>query len=182
MAKNMEAADLHRMASVRHILEIKGRHPVNTPKHQQDTTEPPHHVLPVSTPDTPIYDGLVHETYGGQGGPLVDRQPPKVTPTEPPTVWSTSEPTDPILGRVLAALNREAPTRAPDGQVSGELPTGAAPGVSGELPTRIPGSQLDARLRQPHGQHRPQVPDARCPVNRWFQEPEPAQASCGGGR
>jgi hypothetical protein len=181
VAKNMEAANLHRMAFVRHVLEIKGRHPVNTSKHQRDTTESPSHVLPVSTSDTPIYDGLAHETYGGQGGPLVDRLPPKVPPTEPPVVWSTSEPTDLILGRVLAALNRELPTRATDGQVSGELPTGD-PGVSEELPKRIPGSQLDARLRPTHGRHRPHVPNARCPENGWFQEPERMQAGCSGGR
>lgn len=162
---------------------------MNTPQHQRDKTESPSHVLPVSISDTPIYDGLVHATYGDQGGPLVDRQPASGAPTEPPVMV----PAQPPLARSDTA---EVLSQAPDGrwQVSGDLSTGAldAQVSSGgqvspeDRRKRVPGTHMAAGLRR-HGNkgrhHQPQVPDAKRaePEPVPFPWHEPAQA-CGGGR
>lgn len=79
---------------------------MNTPKQRGITTEALSYVSPISTSDTPIYDGLAHAIYGDQDGPLVDRQSSKGTSIEQPSMWTANEPTNVILDKVLAALNR----------------------------------------------------------------------------
>jgi hypothetical protein len=152
---------------------------VNTPQHQRGTTDVPSCVPPVSTSDTPIYDGLVRETYGDQGG-LLDRRglladhqptagPPP--PPEPPTERSATEPATAIMRRVHAALSKDMPTRVRGGRETADV---RQPEISGELPKRKPGKELPPEVRQPVSGVRgvPRVPEARQPDTDsgwWFQ-------------